>query len=122
MATRQQKWAVATHDKVRNWKAQTANRAKYKTWCRRSASLLQQSGLVQTLAFMMAKREDGAGAVGDAMAQVLYQDASKTLDALFDEAQAAPTPRYMALTRDLTAVCIWFRRFAEIEIPEEGEN
>lgn len=122
MATRQQKWAVATHGKVRDWKAQTDKRAKYKTWCRRSASLLQQSGLVQTLAFMRAKREDGAGPVGDAMAQVLYDNPTKTLDALFEEAKSAPMPRYMALTRDLTAVCVWFRRFAEIEIPEEGEN
>lgn len=122
MATRQQKWAVDTHAEVLNWKTRTADRAKYKTWCRRSASLLQQSGLVQTLAFMKAKRDDGAGTVGDAMARVLYGDKTKTLDSLFNEAKEEETPRYMALTRDLTAVCVWFRRFAEIEIPEEGEN
>jgi CRISPR/Cas system CMR-associated protein Cmr5 small subunit len=119
MASRQQKWAIAAHEEVLKWVDESAGkRAKYKTWCRRSASLLQQSGLVQTVVFMKAKGDDDGSVVGDALARVLLLDKGATLDTLVRSAKEAPTPRYMALTRDLTSVCIWFRRFAEIEITD----
>jgi CRISPR type III-B/RAMP module-associated protein Cmr5 len=121
MASRQQTWAIKAHGEVQNW-TKSEKRAKYKTWCRRSASLLQQSGLVQTVVFMQAKGDDGATVVGNAMARVLHLDDNATLATLVEAAKRADTPTYMALTRNLTSVCVWFRRFAEIEIADEEEN
>ena len=118
MATRQQQWATSAHQEVVKWKEKnSAERAKYKTWCRRASSLIQQSGLVQALVFMRAKSDDGAGIVGNAFARTLLGPRG-TLETLVEQAKSDDTSKYMALTQQLMEIAVWYRRFAEIEISE----
>ncbi|GMV43316.1 MAG: hypothetical protein AMXMBFR64_50320 [Myxococcales bacterium] len=113
--TRQQKWSVEAHKYVLAKKEDGA-KAKYNTFCRKMPSIIQQGGLVQALVFVLARGGDvGKGFVGD-LAKT-YGAAGE--DALLKRAQDAELADYLALSRDLIDVAVWFRRFAQIELGDE---
>ncbi len=136
--TRQQRWARKALACVSKQKGPTgqkkapAGSEEYRTLCMKMPILLQQSGLVQALAFVRSRSESGGVRVGqvfsDDLAQVYEVEAANDADAglrLLKDAQQAALPAYLAMTRDLIEVSLWFRRFAQSELPSpetDGER
>lgn len=117
--TRQQEWSVGALKAVQQVKT-TKDEAEYRTHCMKLPALVQQSGLMQALAFLQSRKGVGA-AFCDDVARVTGVGGDAPGEKLLDRAQQAPLPEYMALTRDVVDVAVWFRRFAQIELPPAGE-
>lgn len=115
--TRQQQWAKEALKRVENQKGK-ATESKYKTLCMKLPSLLKHSGLVQSLAFMRARDEIGKQFC-DELAQVYgvpKEGEQSAGEVLQKRAQRAELNEYLVLSRDLIAVSVWFRRFAQAEL------
>jgi len=119
--TRQQDWARRAHKLVHNRAKGTKDeRAKYKTHCMKLPTLLQQSGLIQALVFLRT-RENPGPAFCDEIAVVYGRSELSDGAALVSRAENAPLPEYLALSRDIADVSVWFRRFAQIELADVPE-
>ena len=115
--TRQQQWAKEALKRVENQK-ERATESKYRRLCMKLPSLLKQSGLVQSLAFMRARDEIGKQFC-DELAQVygVQKEGEQSAgEVLQKRAQRAELNEYLVLSRDLIAVSVWFRRFAQAEL------
>lgn len=97
----------------RSAKSQTV--AKYKTSCNKMPGLIHQSGVLQALVFQVARDEAGETYV-DHLSQTFFLDPKKTHQDLIVHAQSLELGLYMAMTRDLSDIAQWFRRFAQIEL------
>jgi hypothetical protein len=75
--------------------------------------LIKQSGALQATAFL---RRNATGFVDD-LASVCRDGLSG--EALIRELSCASLPDYLALSRDLIDVAVWFRRFAQSELKAE---
>lgn len=119
--SRQQKWAQAAFEAVSRQAKNKADEKKYGTYCMKLPSLLLQSGLVQTTAYLRSRGERAADLLDD-VARVLDGDktSGKDLDA---KARTASVADYLRLSRDALHVATWFRRFAQTELEiEPGED
>ncbi len=117
--TRQQRWAKLALERVRDYQGKDSE-SKYRTLCMKMPSLLKQSGLVQSLAFMRA-RDDIGKVFCDELATtygLLATNDKSAGEVLQDQAQNAELPVYLVLSRDLIEVSVWFRRFAQSELNE----
>lgn len=117
--TRQQRWAKLALERVRDYQGKDSE-SKYRTLCMKMPSLLKQSGLVQSLAFMRA-RDDIGKVFCDELATtygLLVTNDKSAGEVLQDQAQNAELPVYLVLSRDLIEVSVWFRRFAQSELNE----
>ena len=117
--TRQQRWAKLALERVRDYQGKDSE-SKYRTLCMKMPSLLKQSGLVQSLAFMRA-RDDIGKVFCDELATtygLLATNDKSAGEVLQDQAQNAELPVYLVLSRDLIEVSVWFRRFAQSELKE----
>lgn len=115
--TRQQQWAKEALKRVENQKGK-ATESKYRTLCMKLPSLLKQSGILQSLAFMRARDEIGKQFC-DELAQVYgvpKEGEQSAGEVLQKRAQRAELNEYLVLSRDLIAVSVWFRRFAQAEL------
>lgn len=114
---RQQTWAKSAHEQVTARRVDGQDLEEYRTLCMKLPSLLSQSGLVQGLAFLMA-RSRSAGA-----ATMLFEDLEKVSGRtqLFEDAKRADMTSYLALTREVIEVATWMRRFAQIELEARRE-
>ena len=114
---RQQQWSSdslkAIKDVLEN---KNADKAKYKTFCKKTAGLIQRSGLIQALCFLQAR--DGNNFCDDLAKVYNYKDGSS----LIAVAQKAELPQYLAMTRDCIEIAIWFRRFSQIEMANIEED
>lgn len=118
--TRQQQWSLGAHRKVLAFKeAKPDQRKKLNTFCHKMPSLIQQAGLMQALVFIEARGDAPGQTFLDALAAVHGADSRARLRGA---AQAAELADYLALTRDLTDVATWFRRFAQIELGQDTED
>jgi CRISPR-associated protein Cmr5 len=115
--TRQQKWAKHAYDCARRVvdRKKKESEKKYATHCMKAPSLLRQAGLVQALAFLRTRSDEGKELVDD-FAAALGRSSGQDLQA---RAHAASLPEYMQLTRDALVVATWFRRFAQAELEED---
>lgn len=123
MITRQQAWAGGAFRRVRE-QAQTPSEKKYATLCMKLPSLLKQGGLVQTLAFLNS-RDDLGRVLCDHIAEIYGiqregKDAAGTV--LQTRAHQAPLAAYLAMTREVIALSLWFRRFAQSELKAEDQE
>ena len=120
--SRQQKWAQAAFEAVREAKAKSdekkakSDEKKYGTYCMKLPSLLLQSGLVQTTAFLRSRGEPAADLFLDDVAKVLEDSSKATGRDLDAKARKASLPDYLRLSRDALHVASWFRRFAQTEL------
>lgn len=118
--TRQQQWAKSAHEAVtgvsRNGDAQM--KKKFKTLCMKTPGLIQQAGLVQALAFVVARDANTGAKYVDLVAAALQRDRA----GLLRQAREAALDEYIVLTQDVTAVAGWLRRFAQIELAEVEES
>jgi CRISPR/Cas system CMR-associated protein Cmr5 small subunit len=124
--TRQQRWSTEAHKAVLRFKdSPEKEKAKLNTACRKMPSLIQTSGLIQALVFIES-RDDGKRFCDD-LAKVYdpklgdkpYKPGDEPRDRLRQKAQKADLAEYLALSRDLINVSIWFRRFAQIELGDK---
>jgi len=118
--TRQQKWAQSAFVAVQK-QAKSTLEKKYGTYCMKLPSLLLQSGLVQTTAYLRSRGEDAAVQFLNDVAATLRESKStgKELD---EQARKAPLSEYLRLSRDALQVATWFRRFAQTELEVDVEG
>lgn len=107
--TRQQKWAQHAFECVQT--AGNKGNSKYETHCMKAPSLIRQAGLVQALAFLNTRGDEGARLVLNLAKGLGFNDAASFLDRV----RKAPLPEYMALSRDVASLAVWFRRFVQAE-------
>lgn len=123
--TRQQKWAHEALKRVQKHQGAEASESKYRTLCLKMPSLLKQSGLVQSMAFIRARDEIGK-TFCDELAEVygasLADGKGRTGEELQQQAQTAQLSAYLILSRDLIEVSVWFRRFAQSELKDASEK
>ncbi len=115
--TRQQQWAKEALARVKQQHGKPKE-SKYRTLCMKLPSLLKQSGILQSLAFMRARDEIGKQFC-DELAQVYgvpKEGEQSAGEVLQKRAQRAELNEYLVLSRDLIAVSVWFRRFAQAEL------
>ena len=120
--TRQQRWAKGAFERVQSVSSKgSEHAAKYRTHCMKMPVLLKQSGLVQAVAFLRSRRGDEAASdYCNHLAQVYGGekcDGKALQEAAHGEGNLG---RYLALCRDVVAVSVWFRRFAQSELPSGG--
>lgn len=122
--TRQQIWAKHALARVLAQKDK-ASESKYETLCMKAPALIKQSGVVQALAFLRARSGAEGKTFVDDLAAVYAagQGIPGKFDggSLQDKAHSADAlVQYLALSRDLIAVSIWMRRFAQSELKGEA--
>ena len=100
--------------------------SKYKTLSKKAGSLVRNSGLMQTLAFMKAK----ANRPGEHHHAIFYSHLQQELStlgilpqqqALFDYVRQSSVPEYMYLTREVLHLMNWHKRLADTLITKEDE-
>lgn len=109
---------------------------EYKSYCKKIPLLIKTNGLGAALAFISAKKSSDREKPGYAY-QLLYQQISGWLmedkrhllagaDAGAGELVARvislPSVQYRAVTREVLALCLWLKRFAEALIEGEAEE
>lgn len=104
---RRQAWAEAAFKAIKAQQAKDeAAQGKYRTHCLKFPSLLLQSGLAQSLAFI-ASREDKQGAL-------FVKDLAHAINEpnLLESARTAELDKYTRLSAMALGAAAWFRRFA----------
>lgn len=119
MITRQQRWSRSAHDEVQGFAKDEKQKGKLKTYCMKMPALIQRSGTVQALAFVISRGKEG---------ERFANQLAKTYDGtdgrrLLTRAQEGDKlTDYLALTRDLLEIAAWYRRFAQIELADAKEE
>ncbi len=128
--TRHQQWARESLERVMARKGadggqdeeRQQRQGEYRSLCLKMPALLKQSGMVQALAFMRSRAGDGDSSLGKAfcsdLARVYGQAEEDPGLALLKKAQKAALAEYLAMTREIIDISIWFRRFAQSELKE----
>lgn len=113
--TRQQEWSREALTRVLAVAKNAEQAPAYNTLCQKMPGLVQRSGLLQAVVFVQSRGDAAATLFADDIAQTYGLEGA---DDLRLEAQTNALPAYMALTRDMIEVAVWFRRFAQIELGE----
>lgn len=95
-------------------------RKEYRSFAREFPTLVHQCGLVQAVAFALAKKGQQEQYIND-IAMVLYEvkhtvTDGKALDAL---ARGSTLEDYVRLCRDALQAAVWLKRYVEALYPEE---
>lgn len=114
--TKQQQWAKLAFARVREVAGKEQEK-KYATRCMQAPSLLQQAGLVQTLAFWGKDEEHRK--FRDDVARVFGKNGQEPGKELMKQVLEADARDYIVLSRDIADIAIWFRRFAQSELKGE---
>lgn len=96
-------------------------RKEYASLCMKAPVLLKTAGLIQFLEFV-ARDNDASNELflQHLALQLSRVDTSITSsDMLRTTARSALLPKYMHLTRELSATLLWYRRFAQSELGAE---
>lgn len=109
-----------------------AKPARYGTLARKLPSMLQVSGLGQTLAFLYAKGYDGGNPSRDKAEAMLFRQLggylielskrSQQPDAAMEALLSLSPGEYRAVTRKLSEVAEWIKRFAEGRLASENSQ
>lgn len=100
---------------------------KYRSLCKRAGSLVRSSGLMQTVAFFIAKaqkekekhHEDLLHHVEAVLRELEFLEKDKSL---FEKLRKADLPLYMHLTREILHLFNWHKRFADILISGTADH
>lgn len=115
--TREQKRAHISFQQVQRLQNETETRRKaYGRVCHKLPVLIRQAGLVQALAFIQAKASDGNERILDHLAEALHQAQvlpNGTRTTLMDTAREADMGPYVYLTREVQALLLWHKRYAQ---------
>lgn len=117
---RQQDWSLKAHKLIGVVGGGDAKAgSEYKTVAMKGPVLLQQSGVMQTLAFFLSRRDPAGREWCRHLAEIHGAQDAK---ALLQQAQHAAMPDYLRLSRDLIDISIWLRRFAQILLESTNES
>lgn len=106
---RQQAWSLAAHTRVEGLADDM--RSEYRTVAMKGPVLLQQSGVMQTLAFFLSRKDPAGQRWCQHLAEI---HGAGDAQALLKRAQTAEMDAYLRLSRELIDVAVWIRRFAQI--------
>ena len=100
--------------------------AKYKTLCKKSGSLVRNSGLMQTLAFFKAKARKETEIHHDYLYRHLEQELWELgilpqEENLFEYVKNSDVPVYMYITREILHLLNWHKRLADTLIQGEEQ-
>ncbi|MEZ4363816.1 MAG: type III-B CRISPR module-associated protein Cmr5 [Kofleriaceae bacterium] len=117
------------------WVSQAADHgkaARYGTLARKLPSMLQVSGLGQTLAFLYSKGYEGPKPKSDSAEALLFRQLggylielskqAKQPDAAMEALLSLSPGDYRAVTRQLSEVAGWIKRFAEGRLAHEKDQ
>ncbi len=126
MQTNNQRYADAVFNHVQAV-ANQENAGKYRTLCKKAGSLVRNSGLMQTLAFMEAKGHKDSEHHHHLLLDHLRQELinlhcipANTPD-LPAHVRQSGLPAYMVLTRQALLLLNWHKRLAETLITREED-
>ena len=107
--------------------ANSEHAAKYKSLCKKSGSLVRNSGLMQTLAFFKAKGQRPSEQHHHRLCKNLESelrelDILPSDEPLLDYVRHASVPEYMYLTREILHLLNWHKRLADTLITREEHN
>jgi len=118
----EQERAKAAWDKVAEVKGQSSYAGKYGQLARSAPADIQGNGLGQTLAFWKAKGETHHRALLSHVSDwVKGQIGFTDRDLLQWIVNTADTDGYRRATAEAIAFLSWLKRFAEAELPKEGD-
>lgn len=120
MLTRNQKFAVAVHNKVSAHKGLSkADKDKYGAMAQKLPVLIRTAGLAQAVSFLEAKSSK------EAMNKQLLEDLAATVGfgvkEFGDKCRNAELTDYLQLTNNTLAALLWFKRFS-VSVLEVAEN
>jgi CRISPR type III-B/RAMP module-associated protein Cmr5 len=126
MQTNNQRYANVVFDHVQGI-ANQDNAGKYKTLCKKAGSLVRNAGLMQTLAFMLAKGMKDSEKHHHTLLEHLREEMialhcipTNTPD-LHAFVRQSQLPVYMVLTRQVLLLLNWHKRQADTLITREDE-
>ncbi len=128
--TREQKRASFAYARVKQHEQNEKIRKDYGSMALRFPALLRSAGLVQALAFVESRSNEGHKRFIHDFASVLAEleganpSGKEAFDNLFERARKAELPEYLRMTREALAVADWFKRFAQSVLkvePGEGD-
>ena len=119
--SRQRTWALKAHERVRARKKEGLLLQSYNTHCKKGPSLLQRAGTAQGLAFLVSRKEksDMGCAYASDLATIYGAGDWRRL---LNEAQDTGFTNYIVLSRDLLDISAWLRRFAQVELADQGDE
>lgn len=118
--SRQQVWASKAFAAIERVKSKQRDdyEGKYRSHINKFPSLLIQSGLAQSLAFMNTRDGDGTGAGADFVRDLAEVVGEKNL---LERSRKATLNEYTRLADMTLGAATWFRRFAgELKSDDEG--
>jgi len=123
--TREQLRAQIAYDAVKKLEGEDAAK-DYGSMALRFPALLRSAGLVQALAFVHSRGNEGHKRFIHDFAEALLKLGDKSYshdtlfyDTYFKEAQSAELPQYIRMTREALALADWFKRFAQSVLKAE---
>jgi CRISPR-associated protein Cmr5 len=98
-----------------------AARKQYRSSIMSAPALVHNAGLAQALAFIASRKEPAQQRLAGDLAKAVLGDAA-TADTLLRRAQgdSGGLRDYIYLTRQVLEALVWFRRYAQILIPDEA--
>ena len=104
---------------------------KYKTLCKKSGTLVRNSGLMQTLAFFQSRAARKEEHFRNLVVHLEYEligleiipaDTGKDGNYLFEYVRTSSVPQYMYLTREILHLLNWHKRLADTLITRDEEG
>jgi len=123
--SRQRIYALRAYDMVISQKnGGGPDELKFRTLCMKTPSLIQQSGLAQTVVFLRSRDKEMGKIFVDCLEYVLngHRDQGERLQRrVIGESSLG---EYLILTRQAAEAAAWLRRFAqtELEKPKPGDS
>lgn len=126
MLTRNQKFAVAVHNKVSAHKGLSkADKDKYGAMAQKLPVLIRTAGLAQAVSFLEAKSQKDT----ERMNRQLLNDLAATVGTMTgfaagefaNRCRSAELTDYLQLTNNTLAALLWFKRFS-VSVLEVAEN
>jgi CRISPR-associated protein Cmr5 len=127
MQTRDQRYAIAAHEKVSAIKEQYKDQPEavkpYGAMSHKLPILIRTAGLSQALTFVDAR--------GKPIQKTLLKDLAETIgqsdtDAFLRQARTAGLKEYMLLTRQSLDALLWYKRFAQsilkVDVDDTGDE
>lgn len=108
MSTIEQKRAKQIYEQILSVPA--GERDKYGGMALKLPVLVRSAGLVQALAFLATRKEEGHKLLLTHLAQTL---GCQNSEELLQRSRESSLPQYTLLTRQVLAALVWYKRFAQ---------
>ena len=116
---RKQTWSLQAYKCVESKRSNSS----YLTLARKVPSLLQRSGVIQTLVFLLS-RKDGGVELFDDLIHTYFPSSEGDTEAFLQTIQNSNLGEYISISRDMMDIAIWFRRYSQIDfqrLEDKGE-